>query len=601
MSDQKINGGLTGRVPNINARAQVTREKAPGARGPEAPGQNAKTQTHLADTHAKASRPTSPGRPEHPNHPEKTRPAKDDRKAHAQKHTEPLKDARLRELELHGERAFREINRGRREQTQKPQTRPPDERRTGGDDERAHGRRGGDGGAKVQDAPGRPRNSYAPHGRADESRGRGRDLLTREGGPRDSSGPGRSLLGHLRGEGRASRDTPPGLAELARGVGRAVGRDALRGLEGPRAERLERLFDRLLGSAGRAPDIVGRGHSPKHAAQETVRELASAVHLFKHFGRLEKVGGDVVRRAEAKAFEFLGRQAANPGRGASRVSPSELLRDLRAGAFLPAREVRTPFPSTGRARVVGEMTELVRTLDAIEAALGRPDASAPQGEAAGRGTADVGGLLGGTGLAALAEAAAELLAELPTLPGRAARVAIEQFIASLDGHVVDAGGRRLAAEDGTPLKFDRLLWLGATGGLPGASLDAEPFPTRLSPLLVHGFDALYSLIGFDGRTLAGQRYAAVQIQINASDLEWVFGQPPLSEGWARSLIERLKDAAAVDQNLLGQLLEVALAEGRLHTVLLGGAVNEGVAEPDSFSVTRLLQGRAAGEPGFATA
>lgn len=600
MSDQKINGGLTGRALDIGARTQVTGENAPVSRNPEAPGKDGKTQNHPANDRANASRQATPGRPEGSKQPDKTRPAKEDRKAYPQKRTEPLKDARLRELGTRGERALREINRGRPEQTQKPQTRPSAEGRPAGGGERSNGKHRGDG-AKVQDAPARPRDLHEPRGRADESQGHGRGLFTREGGARDSSGPGRALLGHLRGEERASHDAPPGLADLAEGVRRAVGRDTLRGIVGPRAERLERLFERLLGPAGRLPENVVRGQSPKQAAQETVRELTSAVHLFKHFGRLEKVGGDVVLQAEARAFEFLGRQAAGVGRDSSRVNPSELLRDLRAGAFLPAREVRNSFPSTGRARVVSEMTELMRTLDAIEAAPGRPEARGPRAEAASRGAALDGEIPGGAGLASLADAAAELLAELPTLPGRAARYAIERFIASLDGHVVDAEGRRLATEDGTPLKFDRLLWLGATGSLPGGSLDAEQFPTRLSPLLVYGFDALYSLIGFDGRTLAGQRYAAVQIQINASDLEWVFGQPPLSEGWARSLIERLKDAASADQNLLGQLLEVALAEGRLHTVLVGGTVNEGVAEPDSFTVTRLLQGRSAGESGFATA
>jgi hypothetical protein len=116
---------------------------------------------------------------------------------------------------------------------------------------------------------------------------------------------------------------------------------------------------------------------------------------------------------------------------------------------------------------------------------------------------------------------------------------------------------------------------------------------RLSPLLIYGFDAVYSLIGFDGRTLNPPHFAAVQAQVNGSETEWVYGQPPLSEGWMRALIERLKDSAQADHNLLGEMLEEALADGRFHAALVGGKVSEGHAEPDTFAVTRLLPGATA--------
>jgi hypothetical protein len=113
---------------------------------------------------------------------------------------------------------------------------------------------------------------------------------------------------------------------------------------------------------------------------------------------------------------------------------------------------------------------------------------------------------------------------------------------------------------------------------------------RLSPLLIYGFDAVYSLIGFDGRTLNRPHFAAVQAQVNGSELDWVYGQPPLSEGWMRALIERLKDSGQADHNLLGEMLEEALADGRFHAALVGATVSVGEAEPDTFAVTRLLPG-----------
>ncbi|HVF56620.1 MAG TPA: hypothetical protein VM934_10745, partial [Pyrinomonadaceae bacterium] len=190
----------------------------------------------------------------------------------------------------------------------------------------------------------------------------------------------------------------------------------------------------------------------------------------------------------------------------------------------------------------------------------------------------------------------DLLAMLPpALPGRAARMEIPRLVAALGGMLVDAEGHALVTKDGVPLKLDQLMWLGSLGGvlksLAGAG--AESFPVRLSPLLIYGFDAVYSLIGFDGRTLNQSHFAAVQSQVTGSELEWVFGQPPLSEGWMRALIERLKDSAQADHNLLGEMLEEALAEGRFHAALVGGTVSEGEAVADTFAVTRRLPGSTA--------
>ena len=184
----------------------------------------------------------------------------------------------------------------------------------------------------------------------------------------------------------------------------------------------------------------------------------------------------------------------------------------------------------------------------------------------------------------------ELLSLLtPTLPGRAARMEIPRLVAALGGALVDAEGRAFVTKDGVPLKLDQLMWLGSLGGvLQGMASGAESSPVRLSPLLIFGFDAVYSLIGFDGRTLNPPHFAAVQAQVNGSEMEWVYGQPPLSEGWMRALIERLKDSAQAEHNLLGEMLEEALADGRFHAALVGGTVSEGEAQPDTFAVTRLL-------------
>ncbi|HEX8474455.1 MAG TPA: hypothetical protein VF666_10510 [Pyrinomonadaceae bacterium] len=377
---------------------------------------------------------------------------------------------------------------------------------------------------------------------------------------------------------------------------------------------LERYIERVLTQAGRAFDRAGVPSAPiEEAVQQTFDELTAALNLGKHFDRLEKTGGEVVRRAEAAVWRLLLNEATR-GRGdtsgehgqpvgvqGGRLHPAEILRDLRAGAFLPTQEASNPFPLTGRARVATEMMELMRTLDAVDRFMRQLEAQG--GGRGGNGTAaNTFGLPGKSATGLEMAALEELLAFLqqPTLPGRAGRNQIEAFVRALGGMFVDAHGQTLlAAPDGTPLKLDKMLWLSTAGGLIGSSFEGELFPVRLSPLIVHGFDAIYSLIGFDGRTLNAPRYAAVQVQVNGSEMEWVFGQKPFTEGWMRALIERLKDSAVPDHNLLGEMLEEALVDSRFHAILLQGTVDEGVAVADSFSVTRLLpeaSGQIAFEP-----
>ncbi|HEY0078952.1 MAG TPA: hypothetical protein VGB73_09930 [Pyrinomonadaceae bacterium] len=422
---------------------------------------------------------------------------------------------------------------------------------------------------------------------------------------REARASERSLLDYLKGDKKSVENLPTHLREVLEGTTRAVGNKALRALNAASSQQLEKYVEKFSKKFNRTLEgALARGETPKAIVREAVRELSSVVRIVRHLANLEKTGGEVVRRAEERIFNFLGRQLEGRG-GAStpqeRVRASELWRDLRSGAFQPTPDAHNPYPLTGRARIASEMMELMHTLDAIERAWQKLGGRAQGG--AQPGVAEEGGLFPGQAGATLgADGEAEaLLSMLPTLPGRAARAEIARFIAALNGQLFDAKGRTLVAPDGTPLRLDQLLLLGTQGGLFGGIFEADHFPTRLSPLLIYGFDALYSLIGFDGRTLNAPRYAAVQVQINASELESMFGQQPLSEGWMRALIERLKDSLHADHNLLGEMLEMALADGRLYTVLLSGSVNEGVAAENSFSVAKLLPGGAGELAGLAPA
>jgi hypothetical protein len=274
----------------------------------------------------------------------------------------------------------------------------------------------------------------------------------------------------------------------------ALGRQPLEELLSERGHKVEKLIDHFLRQSERASERGGE-HA-KRTIHRVADELVSAVQLEKHFARLERTGGDAARRAEEAVFRLLftlpeeGRNdhQLNYPRGHQHDRQvTELWRDLRSGAFIPAQESYSQFQLTGRARVVNEMIELLHTLDALE----RGASQQFPGGAKGAGQqATLAETLAGR-LANLTEAElAELLNLLPTLPGRAGRNEMVRLLAALSGPLMDADGKMLLAKDGTPLKPDQLLWLNTLGGLPGSSFKGELFPTHLSPLIVFGFDAL---------------------------------------------------------------------------------------------------------------
>lgn len=433
------------------------------------------------------------------------------------------------------------------------------------------------------------------------------------------------VVAYLRGEAGGAH-LPRELRQVLDSTSRLLGTDLLAALErrgasgdGNHAVRiLEHALARVARTLERVPEAGGTAASnvTPRVFKEAVGELLAATMLDKHFRRAEATGGRVVAQAEAALARLLygeghgegvgvgprpgGHETARrPGPELPAPHPLEVLRDLQSGAFRPVEVSRSPFPLSGRALVATEMMELMRTLDAVDLVTRELMTTARGGTS----TLPSPGLIEGEEAPLLAllrtlsgtpggtDVLDELLALLtPALPGRAARLEIPRLVAALGGALVDAEGKAFVTKDGVPLKLDQLMWMGSLGGvlksLAGAGADS--LPTRLSPLLIYGFDAVYSLIGFDGRTLNPPHFAAVQAQVNGSEMEWVYGQPPLSEGWMRALIERLKDSAQADHNLLGEMLEGALADGRFHAALVGGNVSEGEARPDTFAVTRLL-------------
>lgn len=331
-----------------------------------------------------------------------------------------------------------------------------------------------------------------------------------------------------------------------------------------------------------------------------VSELVAAVRLGAHFDNLEKFGGAIVRQAENSLRGFLTR-----GRGEARagVALTELVRDLRSGAFLSMTGTLAQFPLTGRARVASEMIALMRTLDVIERALSRAADSQPM-------TAPVlsprlerpSGRDARAALVPDSPGLYTVAPRLPRLPGRAGRFEIDNFVRTLFGGRAAAWGGTppdlptlpglptlpdlptLRAGDGTPLKPRELLWLGAAGGLLTNS-DGEANSATLSPALAQGFDALYSLIGFDGRSPLAPAFLLVQSEINDAKPDAMLGQAPFTVGWTRALIERLKDSAVAAHNRLGEQLEVALADDCLHSFVLRGAIEDGAPVAGSFALS----------------
>lgn len=433
-------------------------------------------------------------------------------------------------------------------------------------------------------------------------------ILDSTGERTDSSKGLKSPIVEYLHEGKEGNRLTPEVRKVLDAVTTQLGSKTIKDAVSRSDQKFVELLEQILAPAERSPgrsnSVFGNTatHAPLSNTHESsvLDELTSVLYLKKYFNALERTGGDVVQRAETATLRFLSQQPENGG--VRQRAAAELLRDLRSGAFVPAQDSYTPFPLTGRARVVSEMIELMRTLDAIEHMAQACDVShgqSPEGEAAG-------GILAGKNAASdagvdkmLAGAMPEeTLAEIVALPGRAGRLELARLVTSLNGMLMTADGKPLLVADHQTLKLDQLMWSGAAGGLPAASLSADSFPTRLSPLLIYGFDAVYSLIGFDGRGLTPPRFAHVQVQVNSSESEWVFGQPPLSDGWLRAVIERLKDSLLPNHNLLGEKLEESLLEGCFHTVLLRGEVQDGEPVRESFTATNPLPGLT-GNPAFA--
>ncbi len=400
----------------------------------------------------------------------------------------------------------------------------------------------------------RPTNSTADAGRS---------VSTRQGN-------GEPLSSTLSGAKRTLAETVRTVSDQLRIPGRDPQRQAPASVS-----RANTYADRLIARANHALDNrLSNGGRPETVARQIISDVVSIGQLDSHFSRLERMGGEPVRQAYRAAMEFLLGQRTG-GENDRLKFATDLLRDLQGGMFLYQENLDGPFPLTGRARLVSEMIELMRTLEAFEAFA---EGSHGAGSKGALPTLLSGGGLAGSELAAVIEQ--WLTDARPTLPGLAGRLEIPRVIAALNGLLNDADGKPLLMIDGKPLKVGELLWLNTLANNTSWATDR----TSSSPL-VYGFDSIFSLIGFDGRSLALPRFLAIQSQVNASEFEWVFGQAPLSEGWMRSAIELLKDSRAFDHNLLGEMLEEALTNGGLHLLVMRGTVEEGKPVAGSFSLS----------------
>lgn len=387
--------------------------------------------------------------------------------------------------------------------------------------------------------------------------------------------------------------------QFAQAVARLTGQDDATGSQISRTDEFAQAVARLTGR--REGGTPGLG--------EAVDRFLQTVQLDKYLQRAGRTRSEVVRQAETSIVRTLYGSSFNSARNPTaqqleyvqgsvsslldrlRPTVAEALRDLRAGLFLPAQEARGPFMLNDRARVVTELMELARALDGIDrltraleqlerritqdvSQMTRPVFAECDGEAHSRLAPSLAPELDGLAPETKAKLESLLFSLSQALPSRAGRSGMFHLIIATEGMLVDPQGNFLALrETGTPLKLDQLLLFATTQG--SVENLSEKTSSRSTPLLLYGLDALYSMIGFDGRTLAAPHFAAVHASIEGSGPEWAFGHEELSEGWLRAVIERLKDAANVQHNALGETLEEALADGRFHLILINGSPAEG--------------------------
>lgn len=351
-------------------------------------------------------------------------------------------------------------------------------------------------------------------------------------------------------------------------------------------------------------------------------EVVNSLRLAGHFAKLEQQGGSVVvRRAEASLIRLLAeaqnyQAPANVGVVAPYVAGSafssartndagaetnrvprplltatELLHELRSGSLLSGHEARAPFMLTGRARVASEMMALMHLLDRFHAVQQQMKA------AGGAEIVPEEALFGEFAGAVSDETVPGALTtiSLPRLPGKAALAELPNILDTLAGEdrvLRDSYQNPLfVSRDQMPLKLGDLVWhAAATGEAHGATVDLIG---DSSPLQSYGFDALYSLIGFDGRTLAPPAFLLVRTEVsNDATASSRFGFALYSESWLRAMIERLKDAASPSHNLLGEALEDALASGNFHQALLRGTVDQGGVAAESFTFAPIFHSAA---------
>ena len=381
-----------------------------------------------------------------------------------------------------------------------------------------------------------------------------------------------AAVNYLRMGGEGSNLLPT-TRDLIGQVGNVAGEHALLNFVERSGQRGVEVLGRFIQQANQSDNPTRYGVERAEVQRNLSEELLYTVQLERHFTHLEQLGGSAAQRAREESLSLIARFGGDPC-ACSSVNVGEMLRDLRGGALLQEQEVRCPFPLTGSVRVTRELAALLRTIEAIEIALanGLPGKYSDFGVSA---------LMRWLGIDI--ELARMLLAAWPAFPGRAGRMQIISYCAALGGLLADARGKPLIALDGTPLKLGELLWFSPLGGLFD-SVMRDPSSLRLSPVGVGGFDAIFTLVGFDGRLLPAPTFLAIQAQTNGCEPECLYGQVPFSEGWIRALIERLKDSASADNNTLGETLEYALADDRFRLAILRGAVDNGEPVAASFDL-----------------